>query len=429
MSDKETFDQILIEASRMRKAMAEAPGRYIKAKAIMAEAREKVDRNPKRALKLMTSAREEVEQEAAVLRRLANIRRRRTILPSYQAMDEEVVRENQLDELLQNGDYQNAQANLDFLESALHDDVEQSVENEVALELPEAQLTFGQGNTLVLKIANRTKFPMRMLKLAGSSAQAQVIVFDEFKGVVLAGASKDVRVNIIPNIEGDLVIELEGMVEMSSRQIPVKKHSSMKVKPAPVQTIYVQGTPGQMPIAPPKMALSDPLDLIDKGSVDQWCSLITTYYESKAAMSLEGLVQKVSGFQTAEGYRSLFQALLLIDYSNPQAWHDWFSSQGIVGEEMTRRCSELFFHLASAKGAYELELDGNVGSSNNQYLISALHVASGLIALDRERRKDVMKWEITGTRNGKPFLLTVERAIKKGEAGARSRSVFKMALS
>ena len=428
MSDLEMFDQMLLEAARVRKSMTEAPGRYLKGKSLLTEAGNRIDISPKRALKLMTEAREAVEQEAAVLRRLANIRYRRTILPSYQPMDEEVVRENELNDLLRDGEWSKAQANLEFLESALHDDVEQSVENEVSLELSDAEVTFGRGNTLVVRIVNRSKFPLRMLKLDGHSTQAQVIVFDEYKGVVAAGASKDVRVNIIPNIEGDIVLELDGTVEMSSRQVQTKRHCSMKVRPAPVPTVVQTIQNVAVPVQP-SAPLANPLDLVEKGTVDQWTALLTTFYESRASMSLEGLVQSRSGFQTMDGYRALFQALLFMDYANPTKWHDWFEAQGIVGEDMTRRCSELLFHLRSSPGQFEIELDGNVGSSNNQYLISALHVASGLILLDREKRKDVMQWEIAGTKNGRAFRVLVDRSIKKGEAGARSRSVFKVTLS
>jgi hypothetical protein len=428
MSDIETLDQILAEAVRIRKVMTEQPGRYERGKALMTEAGKKVDRGPKAALSLMSEARSEIEQEAVVLRRLAEVNRRRKALPSYVPTDEEITIDAQMEEVLRQGEYSLAGQNIKRLEEALHDDVDMSVENEVRLELAESEITFGRGNTLIAKMRNGSKFPIRLLKLVGASTQAQVIVFDEYKGAIAPGASKDVRVNIIPNIEGDVVVEMEGTVEMSSRQVPMKRHVSMKVLPAPVPTYTVQGPQPSVQTSRTPTVVFDPLALVDTGTVDQWTACIITYFESRGTLSLEGLVQKKAGFQTAEGYRALYQSLLLMDYPRSTDWHNWFDLQGFIGDDMTRRCADLLFHLRTSPGQFEIELDGNVGSSNNQYLISALHIASGLILLERDKRKDIMSWEINGIKNGHPFLVRVERSVKKGEGGAKSRSIFRLTL-
>lgn len=432
MSDKETLEQTLAEIGRTRRTIMECPGRYAHGKALMNEAAEKVDANPKRALKLITDARESVEQEAKILRRLADIRRRRQNYPSYQPTDEENKAEAEIDALLSEGEYDMALARFKVLEEALTDDIDASVECDVSLALADAEISLGRGNTLVAKVVNGTKFPMRLLRLEGKSSQAQIIVFDEFRGVIAPGASRDVRVNVIPGIEGDIVVELEGVVEMSSRQVPLKRHASMRVTPVPV-TVFIQppipqGQPLPVQNVPPAPTRpSDPLSLVEKGTVDEWATCVTTYFESRGAIPVEGLAQK-PGYQTMDGYRSLFQALLLLDYARRNEWENWFDSQGFAGDEMTRRCSDLLFHMRSAPGQYELELDGNVGSSNNNYLVSALHIAAGTIILDREKRKEMSSWEISGTKGGRPFRLVVDRSVKKGENGARPRSIFKVTL-
>jgi len=428
----ETLEQIMVEVAKIRKVIADCPGKYVRGKTLMDEASARVDANPGKALKIISSARQEIEQEAGVMRKWNDIRKRRLSYPSYVVTDVEIDAEKRMEEQLREGDYEGAISGLKTLEEALVDDIQSSVECEVTIMLDDAEIDLGRGNTLVAKVNNASSFPMRLLKLVGKSNQAQVIVFDEFRGAVPPRGSKEVRVNVIPNMEGDIVVELEGLVEMSSRQFPVKWHASMKVMPVPVST-FVQMVQPPVPTGPailatPATNVGDPLELIDKGTVDQWYGLIATYYSSKGPIKMEGLAAKNKEYQTSVGYRALFQAVLLQDYSRTKDWENWFDAQGFVGDEMTRRCSDLLFHLRTAPGQYEIELDGNVGSSNNNYLISALHIASGLIALEREKRKDIKTWEISGTREGQPFRIMVERSVKKGENGALPRSVFKLTL-
>ena len=432
MSDVDTLEQILLEVARVRKMLADTPGRYVLGKTLLNEVAEKIDANPKRALKIAQDARDAVEQESKVLHRLNDVRKRRESYPSYERTVEEGDAEGRMEGVLRDGDFEKAMELIKVLEAALVDDIDASVGSDVVLRLDDSDIWFGRGNTLVAKVCNGTKFPMRLLRLEGSSAQAQVIVFDEYRGVIGPGGSRDVRINVIPGMEGDIVVVLEGVVEMTSRTVPLKRHASMHVKTVPIVVtapqpaltppIYVP-TPSTPSVV---SAPADPLTLIESGNVQDWMSLIKMYFESKAAISMEGLAKK-QNYQTSGSYRALFQAMLLLDYSGaPKEWENWFDAQGFMGDEMTKRCSDLLFHLRMAPVQFELELDGNVGSSNNNYLISALHIASGTILLDREKRKDIRSWDITGEVGGRSFSITVERSVVKGENGARTRSVFKL---
>jgi hypothetical protein len=173
----------------------------------------------------------------------------------------------------------------------------------------------------------------------------------------------------------------------------------------------------------------DPMRLIEKGTVDQWVDHINMMFENKGTLNFEALSQTYPEFQKMDGFMNLFQALLVIDYRPTTQWSAWFDTKGFAGNELTKRCSGLVFDMRTAPGMMlVMELDGSVGSSNNDHMIGALNIASGNILLPREKLKGIKTWEVRGTLRGKEFTLRVDRNVTKGEGGAKSKAAFSLQI-
>ncbi len=435
--DADVLAQIKIETEEIKKIIGEVPGNYQIGKSIMVESIEVLDRNPKKALKIMKKARDSIEEESALARRYNSLKHKWGAIPSHQMDEAEIASERQLLELLKAGKFEEAGPVLKALEYSLHLDLVDSVDSSLMLDLPNAEIVLGRGSTLEANAANQSAFPLRIITLTGRSAQAQVIVLEDYKGVIQPKAERKIHINVIPGAEGDVVVELEALVEVNSKRVMFKKHGSMTV----VQPKSVQETASRIaqPVRqragnvsmPGSQAqyVHDPMELVTSGTVDQWVDFINMIFENKGTVNVETIAQAFPEFQKMDGYMSLFQAIMVIDYRPTQQWSAWFEIKGFTGNELTKRCTRLLFDMRTAPDMkLELELDGSVGSSNNDHLIGALNIASGNIHLPREKLKGIRSWDIKGKFRGEGFTLRVERSVIKGEGGARSKAYFSLQI-
>ncbi len=437
--DADVLAQIKTEAEAIKKKMVDVPGNYQTGKAIMVESMDVLDRNPKKALKIMRRASESVEEESVLTRRYNSLKQKWGAIPSYQMDEAEMASERRLLELLKAGSFEEAGPVLKILEDSMHLDLVENVDSSLLLDLPDAEIVLGRGSTLEASAANQSAFPLRIITLTGRSSQAQVIVLEDYKGVIQPNAERKLHINVIPGAEGDVVVELEALVEVNSKRVTFKKHGSMTV----VQPKLVLGTSTQLAQPARQQAngtnvsmpgskaqyVHDPMELVKNGTVDQWVDLINMFFENKGTVNLETIAQAFPEFQKMDGYMSLFQAIMVIDYRSTPQWSAWFQTKGFAGNELTKRCTRLLFDMRTAPDMkLELELDGSVGSSNNDHLIGALNIASGNIHLPREKLKGIKSWDIKGKFRGETFTLRVDRNVVKGTDGAKSKAYFSLQL-
>lgn len=434
--DADVLAQIKTEAEAIRKIMGDVPGSYQTGKSIMVESMDVLDRNPKKALKIMRKARDSVKEESVLTRRYNSLKQKWGAIPSYQMDEAEMASERHLLELLRAGSFEEAGPVLKVLEDSMHLDLVENVDSSLLLDLPDAEIVLGRGSTLEASAANQSAFPLRIITLTGRSVQAQVIVLEDYKGVIQPQAERKIHINVIPGAEGDVVVELEALVEVNSKRVTFRKHGSMTVvqpkfvemapRIAPAVRHQVNGTNVSMPGSQAQY-VHDPMELVKDGTADQWVDLINMFFENKGAVNLETIAQAFPEFQKMDGYMNLFQAIMVIDYRSTPQWSAWFETKGFAGNELTKRCTSLLFDMRTAPDMkLELELDGSVGSSNNDHLIGALNIASGNIHLPREKLKGIRSWDIKGKFRGEVFTLRVDRNVIKGTDGAKSKAYFSL---
>jgi hypothetical protein len=294
----------------------------------------------------------------------------------------------------------------------------------------------GRGTTLSVLMHNHSAFPIQVEALVGRSSQASINVLDFYKGEMRPKDDRSFQINVIPKVEGDIPVEIEAVIENDSRMLRIKKGFSLKVE-VPAQVVQVQVvTPNEMqyarqgpPIAPrsPTPSSFDPLALVVSGTVDQWALCITTFARGRGPIDLAGMVQADPNYVRSDGYANLFKALLAMTYDRSIDWRAWFNEAGFIGEDFTQRCTKLSYRMATNPDrSLELEMDGSIGSSNIENLIGAMQIASGEIRREERSRRS---WKVEGEIDGKGFSLSVEKTVKKDEAGKAKATTFRIVPS
>lgn len=427
------LDEMLEEIAKILKIKSTVPGDYRHGRVLMLEAAEQMDTNVPWALRTMRKARRSFEEESETAKRYNTFTAKWAKMDPYQFGSEEKQLERELYQLLREGQFEQCGDVLRQLEQLVDMDVAENIEIGLLLEVVNPEIHLGKGTTLSILIHNHSAFPIKLDSIKGSSPQAAVHVLDFYKGIMKKDDDHKCQINIIPKVEGDIVVEVQVDVCNDSRRMRINKGFSLKVS-APAQVLqYVDArTPTEVqyvrtetPRPATKAASSfDPLELTASGTVDQWAQCITVFARGKSPIDLSGLAAKDPNYVKAEGYANLFRALLAMRYDPNVDWQAWFSEAGFIGEDYTKRCSRMLWQIGSSKErSVELEMDGSVGSSNIENLIGAMQIASGEVRREERSRKN---WTVDGETDGSSFSLKMERTVRKDEKGKAVASTFRI---
>ena len=427
------LDEMLEEIAKVLKIKSTVPGDYRHGRVLMLEAAEQMDTNVPWALRTMRKARKSFEGESEIAKRYNSFTAKWAKMDPYQFGSEEKQLERQLYQLLREGEFEQCADVLQKLEQLVDLDVAENIEIGLLLEVVDPEIHLGKGTTLSVLIHNHSAFPIKLESLKGSSPQASVHVLDFYKGIMKKDEDNKCQINIIPKVEGDIVVEVQVDVCNDSRRMRINKGFSLKVS-APAQVVQyvdartpteVQYVRAEMPRPPAKAPSSfDPLELTASGTVDQWSQCITVFARSRSPIDLSGLAAKDPNYVKADGYANLFKALLAMRYDPAIDWSSWFSEAGFAGEDYTKRCTRMLWQIGSSKvRSVDLEMDGSVGSSNIENLIGAMQIASGEVRREERSRKN---WTVDGEMDGSPFSLKIERTVRKDEKGKAVASTFRI---
>lgn len=435
MAEKDgPLDEMLEEIARILKIKSTVPGDYRDGRVLMLEAAEQMDSNVLWALRTMRKARRSFEEESEIAKRYNTFTAKWAKMDPYHFGAEEKRLERELYQLLRDGEFDRCADVLAQMERLVDMDVAENIEIGFLLEVVDPEVHLGKGTTLTVLIHNHSAFPIKLDSIKGSSPQASVHVLDFYKGVMKKDDDHKCQINVIPKVEGDIVVEVQVDVCNDSRRMRIHKGFSLRVN-APAQVVrYVDArTPTEVqyvrPAAEPKQhartaSSFDPLEHAASGTVDQWSTCVTVFARNRSPIDLSGLAAKDPNFVKADGYANLFKALLAMRYDPHVDWPAWFSEAGFVGEDYTKRCARLLWQIGSSKDrSVELDMDGSVGSSNIENLIGAMQIASGEVRREERSRKS---WTVEGKMDGAPFSLKVERTVRKDEKGKAVASTFKI---
>ncbi len=322
------------------------------------------------------------------------------------------------------------------LEKLADKDVADNIEIGIILEVPKPEVHLGRGTSLSVVLHNHSVFPIELMSLVCSSAQAGISVLHFFKGEMPPENDRTFEINVIPKVEGDIAVHIEAVTRSSNRLVPVKKAFSLRVVPpviaqvvampqaAPTTVTERTFVPTAAPTSSQAPSIFDPMGLVEKGRVDDWVHCITTYAKGRTAVDLNGIVQNNPEYVKADGYANLYKALLAMSYDRSVDWEAWFQEAGFIGEDYTRRCTKMLYRLASSPTrSLEIPMDGNVGSSNIENLIGAMQVASGEVRREERSRKG---WKVEGEMAGKAFTLSIEKVVSKDDKGKAVSTTFRI---
>ncbi len=434
MFDKDDpLDEMLEEIAKVLKIKSTVPGDYRHGRVLMLEAAEQMDTNVPWALRTMRKARRSFEEESEIAKRYNTFTAKWAKMDPYHFGSEEKHLEKQLYQLLREGEFEQCADVLRQLEQLVDMDVAENIEIGLLLEVVNPEVHLGKGTTLSVLIHNHSAFPIKLDSIKGSSPQAAVHVLDFYKGVMKKDEDHKCQINVIPKVEGDIVVEVQVDVCNDSRRMRIQKGFSLRVN-APAQVVQyvdartpteVQYVRAEMPKSIVKAPSSfDPLELTASGTVDQWSQCLTVFAKNRSPLDLSGLAAKDPNYVKADGYANLFRALLAMRYDPGVDWASWFSEAGFTGEDYTKRCAKLLWQIGSSKDrSVELEMDGSVGSSNIENLIGAMQIASGEVRREERSRK---AWTVEGEMDGSPFTLKIERTVRKDERGKAVASSFRI---
>jgi len=435
MAEKEgPLDEMLEEIACILKIKSTVPGEYRDGRVLMLEAAEQLDSNALWALRTLRKARRSFEEESEIAKRYNSFTAKWAKMDPYHFGSDEKRLEKQLYQLLREGQFQQCADVLAQLEQLVDMDVAENIEIGLLLEVVNPEIQLGKGTTLSVLIHNHSAFPIKLDSLRGSSPQATVHVLDFYKGVMRKDEDHKCQINVIPKVEGDIVVEVQAVIHNDSRPLQISKGFSIRVSVpeqvvqfvdarTPTDVQYVR--PPEAPSPPAKAPSSfDPIELTSSGSVDQWSTCVTVFARNKCPIDLTGLAAKDPNYVKADGYANLFKALLAMRYDPNVDWAQWFQETGFVGEDYTKRCAKLLWTIGSSKDrSVELEMDGSVGSSNIENLIGAMQIASGEVRREDRSRK---AWTVDGQLDGSAFSLKVERTVKKDDKGKAVASTFRI---
>ncbi|GEM_PF-2936530 len=435
MAEKEgPLDEMLEEIACILKIKSTVPGEYRDGRVLMLEAAEQLDSNILWALRTLRKARRSFEEESEIANRYNTFTAKWAKMDPYHFGSEEKRLEKQLYQLLREGQFEQCADVLAQLEQLVDMDVAENIEIGLLLEVVNPEIHLGKGTTLSVLIHNHSAFPIKLDSLKGSSPQATVHVLDFYKGVMKKDEDHKCQINVIPKVEGDIVVEVQAVIHNDSRPLRISKGFSIKVNVpeqvvqfvdarTPTDVQYVRPVEVPKPVAKAPSSF-DPLELTSTGTVDQWSTCVTVFARNKSPINLTGLAAKDPNYVKADGYANLFKALLAMRYDPHVDWAQWFQEAGFVGEDYTKRCAKLLWQIGSSKDrSVELEMDGSVGSSNIENLIGAMQIASGEVRREERSRKT---WTVDGHLDVSTFSLKVERTVRKDDEGKAVASTFRI---
>ncbi|HNU35779.1 MAG TPA: hypothetical protein PKJ15_04215, partial [Methanomassiliicoccales archaeon] len=230
------LDEMLEEIAKVLKIKSTVPGDYRHGRVLMLEAAEQMDTNVPWALRTMRKARKSFEEESEIAKRYNTFTAKWAKMDPYHFGSEEKQLERQLYELLREGEFEQCADVLAKLEQLVDLDVAENIEIGLLLEVEDPEIHLGKGTTLSVLIHNHSSFPIKLDSLKGSSSQAAVHVLDFYKGVMKKDEDRKCQINVIPKVEGDIVVEVQVDVCNDSRRMRIQKGFSLRVN-APAQVV------------------------------------------------------------------------------------------------------------------------------------------------------------------------------------------------
>jgi len=464
---KRRFDEIRQSMSQLPEAKFKAAIRTIKEAASCIK-----ESNSKKALKLLELAAEQVGKEKSIVLTKSRILDMRSNSSDQPANEIERELEKRLDDALDKGSFDDAAKIVTELENEIKKNVTGNIGNFLEIAPPpDITVELGKGNTIEVLLSNNSSMPVKILALSCKSNHARATVLSGYKNLIGPRSNEIVSLNLIPNMEGDIVIELIVEIEScskatrTSRSFSVKVISSRRMEYAPVSqprmmptnevgldsnsAIKINHSPAvsDRVVSPlsnkgeessqisveadsiESMILPNPIELIENGSVDIWIQSILNAYSQKECIDLTGLSQAHPAYQMKEGYCNLYLSVFCLDVDKTGLWEAWAANEGIKGDEFTNRCFDMLLRFVRNGGKIEFEHDNSVESTNKEYFTNMLHIAAGMMSIDRTKRRDIKSWEI---RIKSPLKnidrkYIIERKTIKGIGNSLTKSRFEIA--
>ncbi len=170
-------------------------------------------------------------------------------MPSYLYGDPERDLEQELKASLTEGDFLQCEMIVEDLEKLADKDIADNIEIGIILEVPKPEVHLGRGTSLSVVLHNHSVFPIELMSLVCSSAQAGISVLHFFKGEMPPENDRMFDINVIPKVEGDIAVHIEAVTRSSNRLVPVKKAFSLRVVPPVIAQVVA------MPQAAPTNSL------------------------------------------------------------------------------------------------------------------------------------------------------------------------------
>ena len=437
-------------------------------------------KNYKKAAKILNVAGTQIETEKRIIAGKATIDNLRSYLSGLDVEESEKQLDSDLIELIEKGKFDESMEIIKKLEMKARSKILKNVDSFFDLALPPDELIMvGRWNTIEVIVLNGSPLAARFLSFEGTSKSGTVEVMENKKPIIQPNSQVTVAVNILPSMQGDMPFEIKAEVEIDGKPIKIKKRASILVVSPPSQEedgvvnappafdavqklgesytvrssagtvsesisainrINTSAETGGFPFnteATPRTSASSEqresriiseTELIN-GSVDYWSTIIRDCFKDKVAINLTRLSEKDSErIKSSKGYQNLFRSLFTMEFEPFFMWEDWSENKGVVGDESSSRGFKLLFELMLSKDRrIEFEHDNSINSSNKDYFTNTLHILAGYYSLDRNRKREIKRWEIE-VRNSEgdigryAIVKTVERDVEKG----LSKSIFSL---
>jgi len=475
-NDEKLLRQARNEFEEIRREMELVPARYTAALRSLRRAAASIDMgNTKGALEEIALARTQVEGEQLVQGKKMELDDKLAKTSNYTSSERELKLETLLASSVSSGDFDKAKRIVALLDSEIRKNISGNIESCLEIVAPsDVTLEPGKGNTIKIILANNGPLPISLISLAGKSDHGRVTVFRKFTGLMKPESKEMITVNIIPDIEGDVVLEISAEIEAGSKKFTLTKQTSLHVasksidlqavKDALAGKIAQESSSRAMvsddldTTSKPRGAsasvrsdeilqgvllavgtnqnaartssgapatVADPMELVENGSIDAWAGLLSRSFENRAMIDLSGIQEVYPDYKTKKGYRNLLIAPLRIDIDSTDVWEAWLNNGGMNADEFTNRCFRLICRFAACDMRVEFEHDSSVGSTDKDYFTAALNIAAGYMDIDKEKRRQIRSWKISVSNDGAPGAeYMIERTTRKDERAQIVLSTF-----
>ena len=449
------------------------------AKVTLADASRAIaSKNYKKAMNILNAAETQIETEKRIVAWKTMVDNLRSYLPSSDIDENEKQLDSDLKESVEKGKFEESMEIIKKLEMKVRSKLLKNVDSFFDLALPPDEIiTIGRWNQIEVVVLNTSPLSARFLSFEGMSKSGTVEVMENKKPTIGPNSQTTIAVNILPSMQGDMPFEIIAEIEIDGKPVKVKKRASVLVISPPsseedglknsqlsfeaVQKLAesfnrrspggvasesksgidrfntparTDGFPSEGRTYPPRAASSDQgedriigeREIMD-GSVDYWSSVIHDCFTNKAAINLVCLSQKDGErIRNSKGFQNLLRSIFTMEFEPVFMWEDWSETKGIVGDESSSRGFRLLLQLMLSKnGSIEFEHDNSINSSNKDYFTNTLHILAGYSSLDRNRKREIKRWEIeVMDADGNTKKYAIDKMVEKDKEKGMSKSIF-----